>query len=137
LTIGTHPKKGGALIENHSAAGGRTMVITVLQVLILFATIGVGLLAFFAPLTAANFTGLQIPGPRGRTEVRAIFGGVFIGLGLAPLLLPGAGAYQSVGFTYLVLGVSRLIGLIMDRSADQSNWLSLLVEFVFGFLLFL
>ncbi len=113
------------------------MIITVLQVLVLFATIGVGLLSFVAPMTAASFTGLGIPEPRGKTEVRAILGGVFIGLGAAPLIFSSPGAYQTVGITYLVVAAARLVGIVADQSADQSNWLSLLVEIAFGFLLLL
>lgn len=113
------------------------MVITVVQVLILVATIGVGLLSVLSPKRAADFTGLGDPGPRGKTEIRAILGGVFIGLGAAPLILGSAAAYQIAGITYLVVAAVRLGGIAIDRSADQSNWLSLLVEIAFGFLLLL
>lgn len=113
------------------------MFLTVLQIFALVATIGVGLYALLAPDKAADFTGLALPGPRGRTEMRAIFGGLFIGLGLAPLLLAGSAAYQTVAITYLAIAVGRLLGLVMDRSGGRTNWASLLVEFVFGFLLLL
>ena len=113
------------------------MFLTVIQIFILVATIGVGLFAFVSPTGAADFTGLSLPGARGRTEMRAIFGGLFVGLGLAPLVFPAAAAYQTVAITYLAIGLARVLGLVMDRSGDRSNWLSLVVEFVFGFVLLL
>jgi hypothetical protein len=113
------------------------MFLTVIQVLILVATIAIGVLSMVSPGSAANFTGLNLPGARGRTEVRAIFGGLFIGLGLAPLILRSELAYQTVAITYLAIAAARLIGLVRDRSYDRSNGVSLLSELAFGFLLLL
>lgn len=113
------------------------MLLTVIQIFVLFATIGIGLLSFAAPETAANFTGMALPTPRGRTEMRVIFGGLFIGLGAAPLLFPGAGAYRTVGLVYLALAASRVMSIVIDRSGNRSNWISLASEVVFGFILLL
>ena len=113
------------------------MIITVAQVFVLIGTIGIGLLSFAAPAMVAGFTQLDIPAARGRTEVRAIFGGLFIGLGVAPLILGSKGAYAAVGLIYLAIGAGRLLAMVLDRSWDQSNWISLIVEIAFGFLLLL
>ncbi|MFP3855410.1 MAG: DUF4345 family protein [Anaerolineales bacterium] len=113
------------------------MLLIVIQVFILIATIGIGLLSFARPDAAAKFTGLGLPTSRGRTEMRVIFGGLFIGLGAAPLLFPGDGAYRTVALVYIALAASRTMAIVIDRSGDRSNWISLASELAFGFILLL
>lgn len=62
-------------------------ILKILQIAGAVLTIASGLLAAFNPLGIQGFTGLTAPGARGVTEFRAVFGGAFIGLGLAVLLL--------------------------------------------------
>jgi hypothetical protein len=100
------------------------------------ATAATGLLALVKPGAAYGFTGLNPAGPRGVSEIRAIFGGLFIGLGLAPLFL-GDAAYTMLGIGYLAVAAARLISIIVDRSYARSNWISLGIEIVFGVILVL
>jgi uncharacterized membrane protein len=71
---------------------------------------------------------------RGVSEIRAIFGGLFIGLGLAPLFL-GATAYQMLGIGYLAIAVARAFSMVFDKSYAQSNIISLVIEIVLGAIL--
>jgi hypothetical protein len=89
------------------------------------------------PMAVREFTGLEIPGPRGVTEVRAVLGGAFIGLGLAMLILNDANAYATVGIMYLVVAAVRLVSMFLDGSVVRSNWISLAFEIVFGLILVL
>jgi hypothetical protein len=91
-----------------------------------------------------GFTGLETPGPRGVTEVRAVLGGAFIGVGVAPLLFHILGgyasaqpAYQTLGITYLAIFAARVLGMVVDRSLERSNWISLATEIVLGVVLVL
>jgi hypothetical protein len=84
-----------------------------------------------------NFTGLIVSEARGITEIRAILGGGFIGLGVAPLILDAQAAYQMLGIAYLVIGAGRVVGIVLDRSSEQSNWISLAFEIVAGIILML
>ncbi len=75
--------------------------------------------------------------PRGVSEIRTIFGAVFIGLGVAVLILNNSSAYAAVGITYLALGVVRVGSMIIDQSVNGSNVLSAVVELGFGVLFIL
>ena len=107
-------------------------ILLVLKMIAALATAATGLLAFVKPDAVYGFTGLTVSGARGVSEVRAIFGGLFIALGLAPILL---GQYRVLGYSYLAIAVTRAISIILDKSYAQSNWISLAIEVVFGVIL--
>jgi len=98
------------------------------------ATAATGLLALVKPSAAYGFTGLNAAGPRGISEIRAVFGGLFIGLGIAPIFL-GATAYTMLGIGYLAIAVVRTLSIVLDKSYAQSNWISLGIEIVLGVIL--
>lgn len=101
------------------------------------ATLLTGLVSLFWPRAVFGFTGLQVSGPRGITEIRAVLGGVFIALALAVLLFDRLTSMRVLGLTYLVIGLVRLVAIFVDQSAEQSNWVSLVVEFLFAAILLL
>lgn len=108
-----------------------------LKIIAAVATVLTGLYSLLRPMAVRGFTGLELPGPRGVTEVRAVLGGGFIGLGLAPFILGNDAAYVTVGIMYLVVGVVRVISMFLDGSVVRSNWISLAFEIVFGLILVL
>jgi hypothetical protein len=112
-------------------------LVEVLQIVATIATILTGLVSLVRPRAVQGFTGLRAPGARGLAEIRAILGGAFIGLGAAPLILGGPEPYQMLGITYLVIGAARVVGIVVDRSTESSNLISLAVEIVFGVILVL
>jgi hypothetical protein len=108
-------------------------LLKILQIIGAVATIATGLLAAFKPKSIEGFTGLTAPGARGITEFRSVFGGAFIGLGLAVLLIGTRDAYRTLGAMYLAIAVARAISMVLDKSAgEQSNIISLAIEVVFG-----
>jgi hypothetical protein len=108
----------------------------ILKLLAALATMATGLISWVRPRSVFNFTGLSAPGGRGLTEIRAVLGGCFIGLGAAPLLLGNAGlAYQTLGITYLAIALTRAYGMVVDRSVVQSNVISIITEVVLGVVL--
>lgn len=109
-------------------------ILSILQIIAALATVATGLLAFIKPSAAAGFTGLTAPAPRGTSEIRAIFGGMFIALGLVPFFL-GPPAYLILGITYLAIAAARLFSIIIDKSYARSNWISLGIEIVLGVIL--
>ena len=113
------------------------MVIQILQIIAAVATALTGLIALLKPESITGFTGLHPEGSRGITEVRAALGGFFIALGIAPLFLQSPAAYTMLGIAYLVVGLVRGISMIVDKSAVQSNVISLIVEIIFGVILVL
>lgn len=110
-------------------------LLKILQLIAVVLTIGTGVLALFWPRNIQDFTGLTAPGPRGITEIRAIFGGLFIGLGIAVLVLGTRQVYQMLGIMYLAIAAVRLVSIFLDKSAVQSNWISLATEIVVGVIL--
>jgi hypothetical protein len=112
-------------------------LLLVLKIIALLATAVTGLLALIKPQSAQGFTGLTIAGPRGITEVRAVFGGAFIALGVAPLILISPAAYQLVGIMYLAIALVRATSMVLDKSVVKSNVISLAAEIVLGGILVL
>lgn len=112
-------------------------MLMILKTISAIATILTGLYALLAPLKVRGFTGLELPGGRGITEVRAILGGLFIALGAAPLLFGSIDMYTMLGVSYLGIAVVRGVSMFVDRSLVPSNFISLAVEIVFGVILIL
>ena len=109
-------------------------VLLVLKIIAALATAATGLLALVRPSAAYGFTGLNVMGARGVSEIRAVFGGLFIGLGLAPFFL-GPAAYTMLGVGYLAIAAARTFSIVFDKSYAQSNWISLGIEIVLGTIL--
>lgn len=112
-------------------------ILKILQIIAVIGTILTGMLSLFWPKMAEGFTGLTAPGGRGITEIRAVLGGLFIGLGIAVFLLGTRETYQMLGIMYLAIGVVRAVSMVTDRSIEQSNIISLVVEIIFGIILVL
>lgn len=113
------------------------MFLSILQIITVIGTILTGLFALFAPTRIQGFTGIQPVGGRGITEIRSVFGGLFIGLGLAAFLLDSAVAYPMLGIMYFAIGAVRAISMLIDRSIERSNIISLVFEIIFGIILVL
>lgn len=111
------------------------MLITVLQIIAVIATILTGLFSLVAPTKIEGFTGIKPIGGRGITEIRAIFGGLFIGLGLAAFILDHSVAYPMLGITYFAIAVVRAISMVIDKSIERSNIISLAAEIILGIIL--
>jgi hypothetical protein len=111
------------------------MILNILQIVAIIGTILTGLFSLLAPTKIQGFTGIKPVGGRGITEVRSIFGGLFIGLGLAAFLLDSAVTYPLIGIVYFAIGAVRAVSMFIDKSIEQSNIISLVVEIVFGIIL--
>jgi len=110
-------------------------MLKLLQMAMLLMTAATGMLALIKPRSVTGFTGLSADGARGISELRAIFGGLLIGLGVAPLLLNTTEAYRVVGIGYLAIAAARTFSVYYDHSHDQSNLISLAIEWVAGIIL--
>ena len=109
-------------------------LLSILKIIAALATAATGLLAFIRPAATYGFIGLNANGVRGVSEIRAVFGGLFIALGLVPLFL-GASTYQMLGIGYLAIAAARIFSIFFDKSTAQSNLISLAIEIVFGVIL--
>ena len=105
------------------------MFLRLLRFAVLAVTVGSGVVLLVKPESVSGFTGLAPDTARGVTEVRAAMGGVFIALGLAPLILRAPAAERVLGLVYLAIAVIRAPFMFADGSAaEQSNWISLAFE---------
>lgn len=108
--------------------------LTILKIIAALATVATGLLALVKPTAVYGFTGLKADGARGVSEIRSIFGGLFIALGIVPFFL-GESAYLALGIAYLAIAVARTFSIVFDKSYDRSNLISLGIEIVLGIIL--
>jgi hypothetical protein len=111
--------------------------LEILKIIGAIGTVATGFISLLAPRSIKGFTGLEATGPRGITEIRAVLGGLFIGLGLAPFILREPATYRMLGIAYLAIFAARLVSLFVDKSFEQSNYISLGVEIAFGVILML
>lgn len=113
------------------------VLLSIFRIIAALVTIATGLYSLIVPRAVQGFTGLSLPGSRGVTEVRAVLGGFFIALGAAPLLFNSPDMYLMLGIAYLAVGVVRAVSIVVDKSLEHSNFISLAVELVLGFILVL
>lgn len=111
------------------------MLIQILQIIATIGTLLTGAVSLFKPESVTGFTGLRPEGGRGITEIRSILGGLFIALGVFPLIVNSPIAYMMLGVTYLGIAAVRAVSMFTDKSVVQSNVISLVVEIIFGVIL--
>ena len=114
-----------------------TSVLGILQMVGAIGTIITGIISLVRPLAVTGFTGLKPEGARGIAEIRAVLGGLFIGLGAAVLFVHGPGAAKTLGFGYLFTAIARLSSVVADKSRATSNLISAAWEIFFGVVLVL
>ena len=112
-------------------------ILKILQIIAVIATILTGLVSLIWPTRVQGFIGLTAPGARGITEIRSILGALFIGLGIAVFLLGTRETYQMLGIMYLAIASVRAVSIVIDKSAEQSNTISLIAEIILGIILVL
>jgi hypothetical protein len=112
-------------------------ITSLLLILIAILTIILGAFVIVRPTAIYNFTGLSANGIRGITEIRAIFGGLFVALGAAPLMLNTPAAYKMLGIVYIGIAVTRIGSMVNEPCFEKSNLISLFSELLFGALLLL
>ncbi len=97
----------------------------------------IGLYAMIKPGRVAWSSGLEVPGSRGTTEIRAVMGGTLIGLSVATVILNNPLAFKMLGISWAATAVIRALSIALDKSADRSNAISLIVEIGLAILLVL
>jgi hypothetical protein len=113
------------------------MFLQILKYVAGIATILTGVASMFWPMKILSFTGLDVNGGRGITEIRAVLGALFVGLGVAVLYFNMPETYKMLGITYLLMAIVRGISMFLDDSIVSSNVSSVVVELAFGIILVL
>jgi hypothetical protein len=96
-----------------------------------------GCLGLIWPQHVSRTVGLRIPGRLGQSEVRATYGGLFIGAGAAVLLIASSDAALVLGAAWAGAFLARLISVVIDKSRTKENFAGLIIEAVMAVLLIL
>lgn len=96
-----------------------------------------GCLGLIWPQQVSRTIGLQIPGRLGTSEVRATYGGLFIGAGTAVVLIDNSDAALVLGAAWAGAFAARAISFVIDTSRTKENIAGLLIEGVMAVLLIL
>ncbi|MEZ4671222.1 MAG: DUF4345 family protein [Anaerolineae bacterium] len=97
-----------------------------------------GLYSLWKPRPSAAIAHLTPDNANGVAEIRIVFGGMSVMMGIAPLVLNQAAAYQVIGLIFLGVFVSRLLATVLDRPQFTQVFLvSAAFELVVGLILFL
>lgn len=94
-----------------------------------------GCLGLILPRQVSQTIGLQIPGRLGTSEVRATYGGLFIGAGLAVVLIASSDAAFVLGAAWAGAFLARALSFAIDRSRSKENVAGLVIECVMAILL--
>lgn len=96
-----------------------------------------GCLGLIWPRRVSAVIGLHLPGPLGVSEFRATYGGLFLGAGLAVLLIGTREAALVLGAAWGGACLARIVSLVVDRSRSKENIAGLAIEAVVAALLVL
>ncbi|MFM7322463.1 MAG: DUF4345 family protein [Armatimonadota bacterium] len=98
-------------------------------------TAGLGVLGLVAPRVAGRLVGLAPTGPRGLSELRATYGGLFLAMGTACLVLRHPAAFAVAAAAWIGAALARCISLVIDRDRSRENLGGVCLEGAMGWLL--
>jgi hypothetical protein len=111
-------------------------MINAINILGALMTVGMGCLGLFAPRAASRVTGLTATNKTAFAEFRATFGGMFVVLGMIPLLSGEPFAYLMAGMVWLGAALGRVVSLLLDQGYTESkNIFGVFFEASFGVLM--
>lgn len=99
-----------------------------------FATIGAGIsvaagvLGFLWPHRVSKTIGLGLPSQLAISEFRATYGGLFIGAGVAVLIIGSSDAARVLGAAWAGAFIARALSVVIDRSRSKENMAGLIIE---------
>lgn len=86
----------------------------IIKIIFALVTAIFGVYSIWQPKAVASASGFDLLGNVGIAELRTAFGGFFLGLGIAPILLGDDAAYQMLGIAYLVTVGVRGLSIFLD-----------------------
>jgi len=98
-------------------------------------TMLLGLMGLLSPASAAKFTSIKPDGLVGVSEIRATYGGFFLGVGGAALFFQNHYLYLGLGVAWISAAVGRIISVIVDKSSSAKNLGGIIFELFIGVLL--
>ncbi len=120
------------ILSKHSTKLSKIILLT--GALVYFAF---GFVFFIYPDIITTMDGIVLPDRPAANHIRAVYGGMEIGLGMLLIYFCFAKGGLRNGLIVLAFSIgltslSRLYGIVFDGGGDMSNWLSFGAEFAFG-----
>jgi hypothetical protein len=102
---------------------GALTLVDFINVAVALLTIGLGLLGWLAPRwTMQQLDMVAGPTHMAYTEVSAVSGCLFVGLGLGALYLNEPLGWVVVGLAYAGAAVGRVTSIFRDKAASRQSW---------------
>lgn len=84
-------------------------------------TTGLGLMGLVRPDLVSRMVGIEAVSQLGKSEVRATYGGVFVGLGASCLWLQSTEAFLVVGIAWSTAALVRTADMVFEREFSSKN----------------
>jgi hypothetical protein len=111
--------------------------LLILKYIAVAVTLVTGVISIVMPASIKGFTGLEASSPRATSEIRAVMGGVFLGLAVAVLIFRTPEVFKMLGIAFAAIAVVRALSIVFDHAAVQSNVISLISEIALAVILLL
>lgn len=111
--------------------------LLILKYVAVAVTLVTGFMSVFWPARFSGFTGIVASSPRATSEIRAVMGGVFVGLAVAVVFFRTPEVFKMLGIAFAAIALVRSISIVVDHAAVQSNIISLASEVVLALILIL
>ncbi len=116
---------------------GKMTLVTLFHIYAVVITIKNGLFSALKLGWIKNKSGMETANPRATTEMRAAWGGLLLGLGIAGLVFPIPEVYKTIGIVYVVRNVIRGVSMLVEKSIDRATIQEITYEVILAILLFL
>ena len=93
-----------------------------------------GILAIIKPYLMAKIVGITPKGPRGVSEIRAIYGGWMLGLGGYAIWSQSESVFYCLGTGWAMAALFRLSSFFIDKSYSPKNLRMVVYEVLFAVL---
>lgn len=111
-------------------------MLEIINIALALTSIVLGAFGYLAPKYTMALLDLRPAGSSmGHSEIRAVSGALFIGLGLGALFLNEPFAYAMVGFAWAGAAIGRLTSILADPAPTPRTHTFFIVEAVVAFLL--
>lgn len=98
-------------------------MLDLLNTVLALASIGFGLIGWFAPRYTMQLLDLRPEGSTmGVSEIRAASGALFVGVGLGAILIDDPLAYAMLGFAWGGAAVGRITSIVADEQPTRRTW---------------
>jgi Domain of unknown function (DUF4345) len=98
-------------------------------------TTGLGIVGLLSPQSTARMIGIKPSEPRGVSEIRATYGGMFLSLGVLALYSQNVETYTAIGCGWIGAAIARVFSILVDRQLSKLNIGGVLLEGGIGMLL--